>query len=121
MVSKHERETDIRVPHLRLEVPEEWLRDEFRDATGFDARKLLDHLVDTLLKLRMPGADDPQKQVPLINQSNLKHAIVPLQYAYNPPGERFVPLKTAVPLPNLKTPATSLPIGGGRRTGRPAS
>lgn len=70
------------VPHLRLEVPEEWLHEEFRVATGFDARKLLDRLVETLVNLRMPGVANRQEMVPVINQSNLKHAIVPLYYAH---------------------------------------
>jgi len=42
------------MPHLRLYVPEEWLRDDFRQTT----------------------------EVPMINLSNLKHAIVPLSHAY---------------------------------------
>jgi len=83
------------MPHLRLEVPEEWLRDDFRDATGFDAKKLLDHLVQVVSSLRMDNpaiekrlaegaADvaDLPKQVPFINLTNLKHAIVPLYYAH---------------------------------------
>jgi hypothetical protein len=81
------------MPHLRLYVPEEWLRDDFRKATGFDARKLLDHLVQVVANLRMekPAAaqrldanGDPAapEMVPMINLSNLKHAIVPLHYAH---------------------------------------
>jgi hypothetical protein len=71
------------MPHLRLEVAEEWLREEFRLATGFDARKLLDHLVQVVAGLRMekPGTEGPE-MVPMINLSNLKHAIVPLYYAH---------------------------------------
>ena len=41
------------MPHLRLQVPEEWLREEFKATTGFDAKKLLDHLVQTVASLRM--------------------------------------------------------------------
>jgi len=73
------------MPHLRLEVPEEWLRDYFRQATGFDAKQLLDHLVQVVANLRMdnPSTEpDVPKQVPFINLSNLKHAIVPLYYAH---------------------------------------
>lgn len=74
------------MPHLRLEVPEEWLREEFRLATGFDARQLLDHLVQVVAGLRMEkpesGNGDKPELVPVINLSNLKHAIVPLQYAH---------------------------------------
>jgi len=70
------------MPHLRLEVPEEWLREEFRQATGFDAKKLLDRLVETLVNLRMPDPANAAETIPLINKSNLKHAIVPLYYAH---------------------------------------
>ena len=96
------------MPHLRLYVPEEWLRDEFTRQTGFDAKKLLDRLVQTVAGLRMENAaiearrqalramdpnrviteDDARKDekgnpitpemVPMINLNNLKHAIVPL-------------------------------------------
>jgi 5-carboxymethyl-2-hydroxymuconate isomerase len=69
------------MPHLRLEVPEEWLRDDFRAATGFDAKKLLDHLVQTVANLRMENPTTAA-EVPFINLSNLKHAIVPLYYAH---------------------------------------
>lgn len=82
------------MPHLRLYVPEEWLRDDFRQATGFDARHLLDHLVQVVANLRMPNpaADAPAKDVPMINLSNLKHAIVPLQHAHvgGDPNLRFL-------------------------------
>src|SRR3974390_2570490 len=81
------------MPHLRLYVPEEWLREDFQRATGFDARKLLDRLVQVVAGLRMenpagtarndanasPAASD---LVPVINLKNLKHAIVPLHYAH---------------------------------------
>jgi hypothetical protein len=70
------------MPHLRLEVPEEWLREEYRQATGFDARKLLDHLVEVVAGLRMPSPTNPSEMAPFINKSNLKHAIVPLYYAH---------------------------------------
>ncbi|GEM_PF-2013065 len=100
------------MPHLRLYVPEEWLREEFTRATGFDAKKLLDRLVQVVAGLRMENpaiearrqalrAGDPNRAVtdeqartddkgspitpelvPMINLSNLKHAIVPLYYAH---------------------------------------
>ncbi len=100
------------MPHLRLYVPEEWLRDDFVAATGFDAKKLLDRLVQVVATLRMENpaiearrqalrAVDPNRAitddeasvddqgnpiaphlVPMINLSNLKHAIVPLYYAH---------------------------------------
>ena|SRR5215471_17798086 len=82
------------MPHLRLYVPEEWLRDDFQRTTGFDARKLIDHLVQVVADLRMenptPGATPPE--VPMINLSNLKHAIVPLTYAHaaGDPAKRFL-------------------------------
>ena len=41
------------MPHLRLQVPEEWLREDFKLASGFDAKKLLDHLVQVVAGLRM--------------------------------------------------------------------
>lgn len=71
------------MPHLRLEVPVEWLSEEFRTATGFSAEKLLDVLVRTVADLRMenPAANKVPPEVPVINLSNLKHAIIPVQYA----------------------------------------
>jgi 5-carboxymethyl-2-hydroxymuconate isomerase len=73
------------MPHLRLEVPEEWLREDFRLATGFDAKKLLDRLVEVVAGLRMEKPDTnpaSPELVPFINLSNLKHAIVPLYHAH---------------------------------------
>ncbi len=100
------------MPHLRLQIAEEWLREDFRAATGFDAKKLLDHLVKTVSGIRMenhliekrreeqraanPGqpADEAAAlldasgkpiepaSVPFINLSNLKHGIEPLYYAH---------------------------------------
>jgi len=66
-----------------LYVPEEWLRDEFRQSTGFDAKKLLDRLVQVVADLRMenPAPDAAGARVPMINLNNLKHAIVPLTHA----------------------------------------
>jgi hypothetical protein len=71
------------MPHLRIEAPEEWLRDDFKAATGFDVCKLLDHLVQVVTSLRMenPKGGDPAT-VPFINLSNLKHAIVPVHYGH---------------------------------------
>jgi len=70
------------MPHLRLYVPEEWLREEFRRDTGFDANKVLDHLVQVVANFRMPNPAEPGDTVPMINLNNLKHAIVPLQHAH---------------------------------------
>ena len=100
------------MPHLRLYVPEEWLREDFKAATNFDTKKLLDHLVTVVSNLRMenPAIEARRQQirsgnadrvvteeeaqvdengnairpeeVPMINLSNLKHAIVPLHQAY---------------------------------------
>jgi 5-carboxymethyl-2-hydroxymuconate isomerase len=81
------------MPHLRLEVAEEWLREDFTRATGFDAKKLLDHLVQVVAGLRMENPDPAvAEQVPFINLSNLKHAIVPLHYAHvaGDPSKRFL-------------------------------
>ena len=71
------------MPHLRLYVPQEWLGEEFERATGFNARRLLDHLVQVVAKFKMPNpkAGDPS-EVPMINLHNLKHAIVPLTDAH---------------------------------------
>jgi hypothetical protein len=70
------------MPHLRLEVPQEWLTEEHKQATGFDAKKLLDHLVETIANIKMESVKEPGQMVPLINKINLKHAIVPLYYAH---------------------------------------
>lgn len=71
------------MPHLRLHVPEEWLQEDFRRQTGFDARKLLDHLVQVVANYRMPNPKGPDPaDVPMINLKNLKHAIVPLTHAH---------------------------------------
>ena len=109
------------MPHLRLQVPEEWLREEFQAATGFDARKLLDHLVQVVAGLRMENpAIEARRQallqwdpngvisedeartddqgnpipelVPMINLSNLKHAIEPICHANvaGDPAKRFL-------------------------------
>lgn len=110
------------MPHLRLHVPEEWLREDFQRATGFDARKLLAHLVQVVAGLRMENAAiearrqalraaDPNRTVtdaearidekgnpitpetvPMINLSNLKHALVPLHDAHvaGDPEQRFL-------------------------------
>jgi hypothetical protein len=108
------------MPHLRLHVPEEWLREEFTLATGFHAKGLLDHLVQVVANLRMEnhriearrqalragngvvseeqaridadGKPITPEEVPFINLSNLKHAIVPLYYAHvaGDPSKRFL-------------------------------
>jgi len=70
------------VPHLRLYVPEEWLCDDFRRDTGFDAGALLDRLVQAVANFRMANPAAPPDEVPMINLNNLKHAIVPLQHAH---------------------------------------
>ena len=100
------------MPHLRLQVAEEWLREDFQAATGFDAKKLLDHLVKTVSSLRMEnhliearreelrkanpgqpvnedaahldasGKPIEPPTVPFINLTNLKHAIEPMYYAH---------------------------------------
>src|SRR6185295_17839374 len=73
------------MPHLRLYVPEEWLADNFQQSTGFNAKGLLDHLVTVVASLRMPnpkGAGSPGDDVAMINLSNLKHAIIPVQHAH---------------------------------------
>jgi 5-carboxymethyl-2-hydroxymuconate isomerase len=76
------------MPHLRLEVPEEWLL----EGSGFDANKLLNHLVQVIAALRMDSPSVEGEQVPFINLSNLKHAIVPLHHAHiaGDPSKRFL-------------------------------
>lgn len=61
----------------------DWLGEAFRTATGFDAEKLLGVLVRTVAEIRMenPAAEKVPPEVPLINLSNLKHAIVPVHCA----------------------------------------
>jgi hypothetical protein len=80
------------MPHLRLEIPHEWLDVEFTRATGFDAKKLLDHLVETVAAMRMESVAKPGELVPLINKVNLKHAILPSYFAHvaGDPNKRFV-------------------------------
>ncbi len=80
------------MPHLRIEVAEEWLRADFIAATGFDAKKLLDHLVQVVAGLKMAHPDNPGEQVPFINLSNLKHAIIPVHHAHvaGDPSKRFL-------------------------------
>lgn len=60
----------------------EWLSEEFRTATGFKAEQLLTALVRTVADLRMenPTGTVPP-EVPMINLSNLKHAIIPVHSA----------------------------------------
>ena len=74
------------MPHLRLYVPQEWLAEDFERATGFNARRLLDHLVQVVANFKMPNPKGPGEniplEVPMINLHNLKHAIVPLAHAH---------------------------------------
>jgi hypothetical protein len=69
------------MPHLRLEVPVEWLNEEFRSATGFKAEDLLEVLVQTVADLRMKNPATGEPEVPMINPGNLKHAIIPVHCA----------------------------------------
>lgn len=69
------------MPHLRLQVPDEWIQEPFVQRTGFDARKLLDHLVEVVCGLEMEKAGSTDGElVPLINRKNLKHALVPVYH-----------------------------------------
>ncbi len=72
----------LKMPHLRLEVPAEWLTPDFREATGFHAERLLDALVQTVAELRMmcPKSNNGA-EVPMIRLSNLKHSIIPVYSA----------------------------------------
>lgn len=70
------------MPHLRLEVPEEWLQPDFIAQGGFDARALLDHLVEVVTSLKMTDVASPDPhEVPLINRKNLKHALIPVRHS----------------------------------------
>jgi hypothetical protein len=70
------------MPHLRLYVPQEWLADDFRIATGFDPTKLLDLLVQAVANLRMENPESAGKPIPMVNLNNLKHAIIPMASAH---------------------------------------
>jgi len=61
----------------------DWLSEDFRTATGFDAEKLLGLLVRTVADFRMenPAAGKVPNEVPMISLSNLKHAIIPVHGA----------------------------------------
>ncbi len=61
----------------------EWLSEDFRIATDFDARKLLGVLLQTVTDLRMenPATEKTPPEVPMINLGNLKHAIIPVHSA----------------------------------------
>lgn len=72
----------------------EWLSEEFREKTGFDAEKLLGVLVRTVAGLRMenPAAGKAAPDVPMINPGNLKYAVIPVHCAGvgGDPGRRFL-------------------------------
>ena len=84
------------MPHLRLYVPQEWLAEDFERTTGFNAKRLLDHLVQVVAGFKMPNpkaqSDNGPAEVAMINLSNLKHAIVPLEHAHvgGDAGKRFL-------------------------------
>lgn len=80
------------MPHLRLYVPEEWLDAGFHKSTGFDAKGLLDRLVQVVANFKMPDPKAPGTEKPMINLSNLKHAIIPLTHAHvgGDAGKRFL-------------------------------
>ncbi len=68
------------MPHLRLEVPEEWLEEDFIETSGFDARRLLDDLVDVVAGLGMEETESGE-MIQMINKRNLKHAIIPVHHS----------------------------------------
>jgi phage FluMu protein Com len=70
------------MPHLRLELPEEMLAAEYRERTGFDACALLDILVEVVANYKMEDPATPGKMIPMINKSNLKHALVSVKYGH---------------------------------------
>ncbi|HEX5285173.1 MAG TPA: hypothetical protein VFW30_13710, partial [Bryocella sp.] len=61
----------------------EWLTEEFRTSTGFSPERLLNVLIQAVAGLSMdnPAPEKIPPQVPVINLSNLKHAVVPLYCA----------------------------------------
>lgn len=74
------------MPHLRLQVPVEWLDHDFRSKTGFQAEKLLAVLVRTVAEFSMPNpaaeaSASVPAHVPMITLGNLKHAILPVYFA----------------------------------------
>lgn len=73
------------MPHLRLEVPVEWVQEEW-------VRGLLDHLVDTLCEFRMDDPANPGATRTMINRVNLKHALIPAYHAHvaGDPAKRFI-------------------------------
>ncbi len=96
------------MPHLRMEVPEEWSREDW-------VHKLLDHLVETVAAMRMESAAKPGEMVPLINKVNLKHAIVPLHYAHvaGDMGKRFIHVTLAA---GNDTPGRTAEVRSGAAT-----
>jgi hypothetical protein len=62
------------------------LADDFRIVTGFEATKLLDLLVQAVGNLRMGNPDAAGKavasEIAVVNLSNLKHAIIPMESAH---------------------------------------
>jgi hypothetical protein len=81
----------------------EWLSEEFRHTTGFDAEKLLAALIRAVTEFRMPNpaatgpTETPGTTVPMINLGNLKHAIVPVHNAGvgGDPSKRFLHITLA--------------------------
>mgnify|MGYP003347457224 FL=1 len=73
------------MPHLRLEVPVEWMQEEW-------VPRLLTHLVDTLCAYEMEDATKPGTMRTMINRPNLKHAVLPAYYAHvaGDPAKRFL-------------------------------
>lgn len=73
------------MPHLRLEVPVEWIQEEW-------VPQLLTHLVDTLCAYEMEDAAKPGTMRAMINRPNLKHAVLPAYHAHvaGNPAQRFL-------------------------------
>ena len=101
----------------RLYVPEEWLREDFRRDTGFDAVALLDRLVQAVANFRMENparADGAPDTVPMINLSNLKHASCRSSTRMSA-GTRRSDFCTSRSRPATTRRDARPPCGGGRR------
>jgi hypothetical protein len=89
------------MPHLRLEVPEEWLSTTFAKDTGFDAEALIDHLVDVVCGIRMENGAIETRRAEIRSALGNPDADVPESEARrDSSGKAIEPLE--VPLINRK-------------------
>src|SRR5688572_22366602 len=107
------------MPHLRLEVPEAWLRNEFIEATGVDVRKLLDHLVDVVTSIRMENAAIETRRNEIRAALGEPHAVISDEDARrdgkgNPIEPATVPLVNRKNLKHALLPVYHWGVGGDR-------